>query len=68
MCEGNKKIVFLPRDKKTGEVPKMKFRNIAGLSKCLFVGCADSEDFLKPMYRLKGNTKLVQVLVVGDVL
>ena len=60
LCEGGKIIEFLPRDKKTVEVPKMKFRNIAGLLKCPFVGCADSEDFLKPMYRLKGNAKLIQ--------
>ena len=42
------------------KVPKMKFRNIEGLSRSPFVGCADSEDFLRPMYRLKGNTKLIQ--------
>ena len=38
----------------------MKFENIAGLSRCPFVGYADSEEFLRPMYRLKGNTKLIQ--------
>ena len=60
LCDEKKEIKFLSRDKNTGEVPKMKFRNIEGLSRCPFVGYANSEDFLKPMYRLKGNTKLIQ--------
>ena len=60
LCYEKKKVIFKARDKNTGEVPKIKFRNIAGLSRCPFVGSADSEDFLRPMYRLKGNTKLIQ--------
>lgn len=60
LCKGNKKIVFLPRDIKTGEVPKIKFSYIPGLLRCPFVGTADSEDFLHPVFSLKDDTQLVQ--------
>ena len=59
-CEGGKNIVFLPQNKETGDVPKMKFKNIYGLSKCHFVGYADSESSLRPTYISRGETKLIQ--------
>ena len=60
-CFGLKTKKYLPRNEETDEVPKMKFRNFSKMGWCPFVAYADSEDFLRPMYKKRGDsTVLVQ--------
>ena len=59
-CFGLRTRKYPPCNKKTGSPPKMKFKNISGMSVVPFVCSADGECFLEPTYILKGQTKLEQ--------
>ena len=48
-CFERKTKKYPLRDKDTGEVKKMRFKNVGKMSKCPFVAYADCEDFLRPM-------------------
>ena len=59
-CFGLRTRKYPPRNSETGEIQKMKFKTFEGLSRCPFVCYGDSKCFLKPEYKIKRNTKLVQ--------
>ena len=59
-CFGLRTRKYKDRDALTSEPPKMKFRNIRGLTRIPSVCYGDGECNLKPEYIRKGNTKLVQ--------
>ena len=58
LCFGNRTRRYPARNKETGEVQKLKFKNFSYITHHPFVSYADSESFLSQMYVQKGENTI----------